>query len=309
MRRVRSVALAFTAAAALCSFHLEAAPQSSTPSATATCETAAINPDSYRLTTEAQAMNALRPREPWWEPYGIWKGPREIGDLNEGATTLAERAKELDESNLLAHGHLAREYLVRGIDARKAEDAWTRVLDGGGTVVWSATLYEVDPRSVFLVAFDRKSLRIFRLGALAGELDTHFGAPELPGPEQVDFWRALGGCLSANAVPEAEIPWSEVTEISANNWTLQFDLAQKMTVKSDRGRSRNDDSLEITLHRQAAPLDYRFAMAPYGMAPFAPRPVGPDPALFQERVRQTLVKFVDPSGRIELPKLQRSWGE
>ena len=119
---------------------------------------------------------------------------------------------------------------------------------------------------------------------MTSELDTHFGAPELPRPEQVDYWRALGGCLSANAVPEAEIPWSGVTEISANNWTLRFDLAEKVTVESDRGRSRNDASLEITLH-------------------------GPAPALFQERVRQTLVKFVDPAGRIQLPKLHRSWGD
>jgi len=284
MRRVSFLVLAFAAAAALCSFDVEAAPQSPTASAPITCDPAAINPDSYRLTTEAQALNATRPPEPWWEPYGIWKAPREIGNPNEGAITLAERAKQLDDSNLLAHAQLAREYLVRGIDARKAEDAWSRVLDGGGAVVWTATLYEVDPRSVFLVVFDRTSLRILRLGALANELDTHFGVPDLPRPEQIDFWRALGGCLSANAVPEAEIPWSDVVGIRTNNWTLRFDLARKVGVKSDRGRSRNDDSLEIMLHGQAGP------------------------ALFQERVRQTLVKFVDPAGRIELPKLHRSWG-
>ncbi|MDQ3487799.1 MAG: hypothetical protein M3468_08705 [Acidobacteriota bacterium] len=309
MRRVRFIPLTFTVAAALHPFQVEAAQQPSAPSASLTCDASTIKSDSYRLTTEAQALNALRPREPWWEPFGIWKVPGEIGSVNEGATTLAERARELDDSNLLAHGQIAREYLVRGIDARKAEDAWRRVLDGGGAVVWTATLYEVDPRSLFVVAFDRKSLRIFRLGAVAGELDTHFGVPEVPRPEQVNFWRALGGCLPANAVPEAEISWSDVSEISANNWMLRFDLERKVAVKSDRGRNRTDDSLEITLHGHAGPMDFRFAMSPYRPGPFGPRPVGPDPALFQERVRQTVIKFVDPEGRIELPKLHRSWSD
>ena len=309
MRRIRFVAVAFTVAATLHSFSAEATQQPSTPSATATCDASRINGESYRLTTEAQAFNAIRPREPWWEPYGVWKSQGEIGSVNEGATTLAERAKELDDSNLLAHGQLAREYLVRGIDARKADDAWTRVLDGGGAIVWTATLYEVDPRSLFVIAFDRQRLRIFRLGAVAGQLDTHFGVPEAPRPERVEFWRALGGCLPADALAEAEIAWRDVREISGNSWMLRFGLAHKVMVKSDRGRSRNDDSLEITLRGHAGPIDFRFAMSPYRPGPFGARPVGPDPALFQERVRQTVVKFVDPERRIELPKLQRSWSD
>lgn len=308
MRHVTPIALVFTAAAALYTMDVEAVQPPSPSQTVATCDPARIDPDSYRLTTEAQAMNVLRPREPWWEPYGLWKTPREIGDPSEGATRLAERAKELDESNILAHGQLARQYLVLGIDARKADDAWARVLDNGGAVVWTATLYEVDPRSLFVVAFDRKSIRIFRFGELAGKVETHFGVPEFPGPEQVGFWRALGGCLPANAVPEGEIPWRDVTEISGNNWTLRFDLAQKVSLKSDLGRNRNDHSLEITLHGEPGPVDYRFAMAPYRSRPFIARPRGPDPALFQERIRQTLVKFVDPERRIELPKLHRSWG-
>ena len=222
-----SYVLAVTAITTLSTLDLKAVQQPSTPSVAATCDPAVIKPDSYRLTTEAQAFNALRPRDPWWEPYGVWKSPREIGDLNEGATALAERARELDDANLLAHGQLAREYLVRGIDARKAEDAWARVLDGGGAVVWTSSLYEVDARGLFVVAFDRKSIRIFRLGELAEDLEMHFGVPELPQPEQVDFWRALGGCLPADATPEAEIPWSDVTAISGNNWKLRFQLTQR----------------------------------------------------------------------------------
>src|SRR5690606_22457228 len=101
----------------------------------ATCDAATIDDESYRLATEAQALNVLRPREPWWEPYGLWKEPREIGDVNQGALRLAERARELDERNLLAHGYLARQMIVLAIDAQKAEDAWARVLDNGGAIV------------------------------------------------------------------------------------------------------------------------------------------------------------------------------
>jgi hypothetical protein len=307
MRRISALAVALIATAALFSLDLRAIQQLPAASGAATCDPALIKPDSYRLTTEAQAFNASRPREPWWEPYGIWKGPREIGDLNDGATTLAERAKELDDTNLLAHGQLARQYVVMAVDARKADDAWQRVLDSGGAVVWPATLYDVDPRSLFVFAFDRKSIRIFRLGQLAGELDTHFGVPELPGHEQVDFWRALGGCLPSNVAPEAEIAWSEITEIGGHSWALRFELARKVGVRSDRGHGRNDDVLEVALHGQPGFVDYRFAMTRFGPRPLFARPAGPDPVLYQERVRHMLAKSFDPEGRIKLPKLGRSF--
>ena len=38
------------------------------------------------------------------------------------------------------------------------------------------------------------------------------------------------------------------------------------------------------------------------------RPMGIGPLAYQQRVRFTLVKFVDPAGRIKLPKASRSAG-
>lgn len=274
----------------------------------ATCDPARIDPASYRLTTEAQALNALRPREPWWEPFGLWKSPREIGTVNEGAATLAKRAKELDDTNLLAHGQLAREYVTMAVDRRTAEDEWQRVLDSGGAIVWTATLYEIDPRSIFVLAFDRTSIRIYQLDQLAGELDTHFGAPEIPGPERVAFWRALGGCLPPDVAPEAEIGWHDVREIGGGSWTLRFELAQKVRITSDRGKRRSDDSLEVALHGQGGFMDYRFVMTRFGPRRAYHGPVDPGPLLFQERVRQMLVAAFDPQARIKLPKLNRGFG-
>jgi hypothetical protein len=265
-----------------------------------TCDEARIVPESYRLATEAQALNVLRPREPWWEPFGIWKGPREIGDLNQGALRLAERARELDDRNLLAHGYLARQYVAMAVDATRAEAAWGRVLDNGGAIVWTATLYGVDPRSVFLIAFDRQSVRLFTLGQITGELRTHFGVPDLPGPERVDLWRALGGCLPANAVPDAEFAWSSVREIKPARWALRFELQDEITVTSDRGERRTDDSWEINLHPQTGPIDFRFGMAPFPRPPFGAVPVSRDPGAYQTRVMQMLLTFFDPDQRLRV---------
>ena len=118
---------------------------------------------------------------------------------------LAERAKEIDDGNLLADGYLARQYVALAVDAQKAEDAWKQVLDHGGAIVWTATLDDVDARSFFVVAFDRRGIRLFRFGEMAGPLRTHFGVPDFPGPERTDFWRALGGCLPPNAVADLEM--------------------------------------------------------------------------------------------------------
>lgn len=275
----------------------------------ATCDPAGIDPQSYKLTTEAQALNVLRPREPWWEPYGLWQGPREIGSVDEGAVAIAERAKELDAANLLADGQLARHYVSLAVDARKAEDTWRRVLDGNGAIVWTATLFEVDPRSPFILAFDRNGIRVYRFTQLAGDVRTHFGAPDFPGPEREAFWRALGGCLPPDVVPEAELAWRDVTAIGGTTSMLRFELSRKVGIRSDRGSRREDDTLEVILHGQAGVVDFRFAVTPYGRRPFfVRRPASPDPTLFQERVRQMLVQSFDPDGRIELPKLQRAFG-
>jgi hypothetical protein len=302
MRRVGLFSLVLVVAHLISASAAGARHEPSQSSASLVCDEAAIQADSYKLTTEAQAMNVLRPREPWWQPYGVWKEPREIGDLNQGALRLAERAAELDASNLLAQGYLARQYVVMAVDAKKAEAAWERVLDNGAAIVWTATLYDVDPRSFFVVAFDRRAVRIFRFGQLAGALRTHLGVPDFPGGDRVELWRALGGCLPSNAVPDAEVSWSDVREIRATKWTLRFELQDRITLTSDRGQKRTDDTLEINLHGQTGDIDFRFGMAPFGRRPFNAPPTGPEPAAYQQRALQMLVKFFDSQGRIAVDR-------
>lgn len=263
-----------------------ASGQEPRPTSAATCDAAAIDSESYRLTTEAQALNMLRPREPWWEPYGVWKAPHEIGTVNEGALRLAERARELDDRNLLAHGYLARQMVVAAVDAQKAEAEWRRVLDNGGAVVWTATLPEIDVRSFFVLAFRPHALQVFRFTQIAGPVPTAFGFQDFPDPDREDFWRALGGCLPEGVAPEMEIPWSQVRDIRISRWTLRFELHEDVTIRSDRGNRKQDDTLEVLLHGQ------RDRHPRVAMGRFRPWPDYGDPRVDPEaymlRVRQML---------------------
>ena len=108
--------------------------------------------------------------------------------------------------NLLAHGVLARQYVVIGEDAALAQREWRTVLDHGGAIVWTATLYDVDTRSYFLMAFDREALRVYRFGELAGKVDTRMGMPQFPGADRERLWRAWGGCIDAAAHPKLSCP-------------------------------------------------------------------------------------------------------
>ncbi len=253
-----------------------------------TCVAEAIDPASYRLSTIGVARLD-----------------------NFTATDPAEHALRLDPANLLAHGHLARQYLIAGEDASYTDAAWRAVLDNGGAVVWTATLYDVDTKSFFLVAFDRAALRIYRYGELAGPYETRLGMPQVVGEERERFWRALGGCIDPQAVPEAVIPWGQVREIKSGNWVHYFKLTAPVVVTSDRGKRKTLDEIKVNLHGGAGTVDYlvtRDALEPWNPYKASVRGIGMGPLAYQERVRHTLVKFVDPAGRIALPKASKSAG-
>jgi hypothetical protein len=200
---------------------------------------------------------------------------------------------------------LAREDVTLGIDAARAESEWRTVLDAGGAIVWIGTLYDVDIKSYFLLAFDRRALRIYRFGELAAPFEKHLGMPRFPGPERDRFWRAWAGCIDSVARPEVSIPWSEVTEIKAGNWVLFFKLAHKVTVASDNGK--HGDLSEIKVNLQGGVPTIGTVDDPADPWHMDVRKIGVGPLAYQERVRRTLVKFVDPDGRIKLPKASR-WG-
>jgi hypothetical protein len=271
----------------------------------ATCAAADINPDSYRLTVEAQALNLTKPYYRWWDNYDLGRRPQDVEDLDDAAIAIAERALEIDDRNLLAHAHLARQYLIAGVDATRAHEAWRRTLDGGGAVVWLATLFDVDDRAYFVVAFDRQGIRVVRFGQLAGAIRMDAGVPVLPGPDHEDFWRALGGCIPDGLPPEVAIPWSAVREIEAGNFVLWFELDSAVTISSDRGRRKRLNRLMVNLHTSRGDVDFRYGVGgPWG--PVFVRPPAVGPAAYQERVRGTLIQFFDSEGRIKVPPQRRS---
>jgi hypothetical protein len=274
----------------------------------ATCDPARIDRESYRLATEAQALNVLQPRYRWWDGFNIGKHEWDLADLNETALYLAERARSIDERNLLAHGLLARSYVVLGEDAGKATDAWTKTLDGGGAVTWTATLYDVDPYSFFVLAFDRRALRIYRFEALAGTVEKRIkGLPVFPPATNERFWRAMAGCVDPAASFEAEIPWSDVDEIKSGNWVTWIKFRTPVRVGSDRGKSRTIRELKVNLHGQTGDLTFYYNIGRHGEAENL-RGIAVGPTDFQRRVQHVLATMFDSAGRIRLPQKGRGAG-
>lgn len=273
-----------------------------------TCDARSLNADSYRLTTRAQAHIINQDRGSWWQGFDIANARADLGDLNASTADAAERALELDPRNLLAHGLLARQYVVLGEDAALADRSWQAVLDAGGAVVWTSTLYDVDARSYFLMAFDRVALRVYRYGELAGPFETHLGLPTFVGEERERFWRAMAGCVDSQARPEAVVPWSAVREIKAGHWVLYFKLTRPVTIASDRGRKKTVSELKVNLHGAMGTVEVHATRDSRDPSNVSVRTMGIGPLAYQQRIRFTLAKFVDPAGRIGLPKASRSAG-
>ena len=273
-----------------------------------TCDRTRIDPDSYALATRAQAAIVTEDRLDWWDGFNVGNAFDALHDLNSSSIQAAERALELDPHNLLAHGVLARQYVVIGEDAKLAEEQWRMTLDNGGAIVWTATLYDVDTKSYFVMAFDRQSLRVYRIGELAGTFDTHCGLPQFPRGDRERLWRAWGGCIDAAARPEVVVPWADVREIKAGNWVLYFKLTHKVRITSDRGKKADVDEIKVNLHGASGSIDVRTTRDPIDPWKVDVRTTGIGPLAYQERVRRTLVAFVDPDKRIVLPKASRSAG-
>jgi hypothetical protein len=273
-----------------------------------TCDPRALDADSYALTTRGIAEVVLEERTSWWDGFIIGRHAEALSDLNFSATSVAEHALALDDRNLLAHGILARQYVILGEDAERADEAWRAVLDHGGAVAWTATLYDVDAKSYFVLAFDRAALRIYRYGELAGPFEKRMGVPRFVGADRERFWRALGGCIDADARPEAVIPWSDVREIKGGNWVIWFKLNQGISIASDNGRRKTLDEIKVNLHGATGTVDLYVTRDTRDPAHASVRGVGMGPFDYNQRVRYTIAKHVDPSGRIKLPKASRSAG-
>ena len=268
-----------------------------------TCRADRIDPRSYALTTRAVAMASTQPRLGWWEAFDLGSVERQLDGLNDRVTRVAARALEIDPGNLLGHQILARQYLVLG-DAERAQAAWSAVFAAGGAVAWTATLYDVDVRTYFLLAFDARGIRVYRFDQVVDQLKRgRAGIPEFPGPDD-RFWAADAGCIPSEIVPDAEVPWSAVREIKAGNWVLWFELDRKVQIGSDRtGKRKTLDEIKLNLHGRSGSFE---VYEPVGEHRPAIRSRGP--ADYQDMVRRTIAEFVDPARRLSLPPVQPGIG-
>ncbi len=271
-----------------------------------TCDPEYLNRDSYRLATDAQALNVTRPRTDWWDGFdATLRTHRDaLGDLNEAALTIAERAIALDPRNQLAHSQLARQLVILGAEGDRARQEIDALFASTGALVWTATLYDVDAKSFFLMAFGREGIRVFRFGEAAPAFTRRLGVPEFPGPEAAALWRAWGGCLEGLRA-EAFVPWADVREIAAGNFVLWFRFNTPVTVTSDNQKKKTVREFKVALHGAMGSVEYHVTPGDDWWDEPSVTGVGIGPSNYQDRIRRVLVEAVDPGRRIALPKQKR----
>lgn len=281
---------------------------------TTTCDSASIKRDSYRLSTDAQAMNVTRPRTDWWDGFDASLRTHQdaLGDLNDAALTIAERAIDIDPKNQLAHSQLARQLVILGEDGARARAEIKTLFANGGALAWTATLYDVDAKAFFVMGFDRDGIRVFRFGEAAPNFKKHLGVPEFPGPAATALWRAWGGCFDGLHA-EAFVPWKDVHEIAAGNFVIWFRFNTPVTVTADSRKKKTLKEFKVALHGAMGTVDFKQTPGSgdddhwyEDTRTFSG--VGIGPSSYQNRVRMALVTEIDPDRRIKLPKQKRGAG-
>ena len=285
------------------------------PRTALTCDRSVIDPDSYAMATIGQARTLLSDRTDFWDAFKINKHVSSLGDLNLDAQELAARALERDRRNMMAHSILARQYAILGWE-REAVDAWARVIGSGGVVVWTATLYDVDAKSVFLMSFGRDAVRIYRMGQFTGALESRLGYAKFPQPAESAFYEATAGCPNASVAPVATIPWSQVKELRSGNWVLWFKLAQPVAVTSDRGHRKTLREIKVNLHGETGVVkilaernpDFDPGWDDEGEAFKHVRGIGLGPWDYNRRMRDLILTFAEPAAHIKRTSAGRGAG-
>ena len=279
-----------------------------------TCDAERINRESYRLSTDAQALNVTRPRTNWWDGFDASLRTHQdaLGDLNDAALTIAERALDLDPRNMLAQSQVGRQLVILGEDGARARQVIDALFENGGALAWTATLYDVDAKSFFVMTFDRKGIAVYRFGEAAPNFPKHLGVPKFPGPDAKALWRAWGGCTDGLRA-EAFVPWSDVHEIAAGNYVLWFRFNTPVTVTSDNRKKKTLKEFKVALHGAMGTVDYKQTPGSgdddrWYEDTRTYTGIGKGPASYQDRIRVVLIAEVDPNGRIKLPKQKRGAG-
>ena len=289
--------------------------QPSNAASALTCDRGAIDQQSYEMATIGQARALRADRSDFWDSFRVNRHIATLRELNLDAQELAERALARDPRNMMAHSILARQYTVLGWD-RAANDSWSRVVNDGGVVVWTATLYDVDYKSYFLMSFGRDAVRIYRMGQFTGAIERKLGYAKFPEPSEVAFYEAAAGCPNPSVAPVATIRWADVKELRSGNWVLWFKLAAPVTVVSDRGNKKSLREMKVNLHGATGEVKFLAERNPE----FDPewddeseayknvRGIGLGPWDYNRRLRDTILQFAEPSGHVKRTSSGRGAG-
>jgi len=280
-----------------------------------TCDRASFDRGSYEMITIGQAQALLADRTDFWDGFRINHQVDALQYLNMDVRELAERALRADPQNMMAQSVLARQYTILGWD-RAAADAWRQVIDHGGSVVWTATLYDVDYKSYFLMAFGRDGVRIYRMGQFIGPIDRSLGYAKFPPPSARAFYEAAAGCPDPSVVPMATIPWSDVREVRSGNWVLWFKLARPISLLSDRGKKKSLREIKVNLHGATGDVmmlaernpDFEPGWDSESEAWTNVRGIGLGPWDYNRRVRDTILQAAVPQGHIKRTSTGRGAG-
>jgi hypothetical protein len=285
------------------------------PAVALTCDRRVIDAESYEMATIGQARTLLMDRSDFWDAFQINKHISALRYLNLDAQDLAERALERDRRNMMAHSILARQYAILGWE-RQAVDAWTHVVGNGGVVVWTATLYDVDYKSIFLMSFGRDAVRIYRMGQFTGPIERELGYAKFPAATEVAFYEATAGCPNGAVAPVATVPWSSVKELRSGNWVLWFKLTKPVTVVSDRGNRKTLGEIKVNLHGETGEVkilgepnpDFDPGWDDDSEAFKNVRGIGLGPWDYNRRVRDLILQFAEPATHIKRTSAGRGAG-
>ena len=267
-----------------------------------TCDPGILNPESYRITTEAIPSIWMEPL-----PKLLYPLPEDVFDLQYrrtvAVTDQAVAALDLDERNLMAHNILARNFLVFHNTWNEAKYHWQVLFQNGKGVTFDAVIYSVDGRSMFIVRLTPEAIEVYRYGQF-GRMA--MGYPPAT-PKYRRFWLSHNGCIPPEIHPDAAIPWTIVREIKSKRWVQDLKLRQKVTLSSDRGKKKTTNKLRIAFlggigHAERT-IDWYNSYI-YGYPEVKYYTYGP--ADYNERLRDTLLAIVDPKGRIRKPKASKS---
>jgi hypothetical protein len=285
------------------------------PAVALTCDRRVIDVESYEMATVGQAQTLVTDRTDFWDAFRVNKHISTLRDLNLDVQELAERALERDPRNMMAQSILARQYAILGWE-RQAVEAWTRVIENGGVVVWTATLYDVDYKSYFLMSFGRDAVRIYRMGQFTGPIERKLGYAKFPSAAEVAFYEAAAGCPDATVAPVAVVPWTNVKELRSGNWVLWFKLTRPVIVVSDRGNRKTLGEIKVNLHGETGEVqmlaernpDYDPDWDDESEAFKNVRGIGLGPWDYNRRVRDLLLRFAEPTAHIKRSSAGRGAG-